>query len=131
LKESHGGVLADEVGARCPGGSIGREALASGERVMGHDIRTIHDGAAAVATARAFRPHVVLLDIGLPGNSGYQVARQIRSDPVLATVVIVAMTGYGREQDKHDARAAGIDHHLTKPVNDEVLEALIEGASAE
>jgi PAS domain S-box-containing protein len=100
-------------------------------RAMGHEVRTIPDGSAAVATARAFRPHVVLLDIGLPGLSGYAVAHALRQDPAVAAVRIFAITGYGQEQDKRHAVAAGIDQHLTKPVDDTVLATLIDAAGTD
>jgi CheY-like chemotaxis protein len=106
------------------------EAMASLLVAMGHDVRTAADAAGAIAAARGFRPHVVLLDIGLPDGSGYDVARAMRGDPILARVVIVALTGYGREQDVARARAAGIDHHFTKPIGEEVLEALIDSVAA-
>jgi PAS domain S-box-containing protein len=97
---------------------------------MGHQVCTIHEGSTALATARRFEPDVVLLDIGLPGVAGYDVARELRRDPTLAKVKLIAMTGYGREQDKRRALAAGFDHHLTKPVDEEGLASLIEEAPA-
>jgi two-component system, sensor histidine kinase len=106
-------------------------AVAGLLRTMGHEVRTGSDGAAAITTARGFRPHVVLLDIALPDRSGYDVAREPRQDPALAAVRIIAITGYGQEQDRRQAMAAGIDRHLAKPVNDEVLQALIEMAGTD
>lgn len=100
-------------------------------RAMGHEVRTSPDGTSAIATAHAFRPHLVLLDIGLPGRSGYDVARELRRDPAPATVRIIAITGYGQAPDKREAIAAGIDQHLTKLVKDEVLEALIDTAGVD
>jgi PAS domain S-box-containing protein len=97
-------------------------------RLKGHEVRTVHDGATSLAAARDFRPDIVLLDIGLPGMRGYDIARELRKDAGLATTTIVAMTGYGREQDQRKAKAAGFDYHLTKPVDDEALSLLIEGA---
>jgi len=73
----------------------------------------------------------VLLDVGLPGRSGYDVARELRRDPALASVRIVAITSYGQASDKRAAMAAGFDQHLTKPVDDEVLEALIDTAGVD
>jgi PAS domain S-box-containing protein len=95
-------------------------------RLMGHTVRTLYEGATAVATAREFEPHVVLLDIGLRGMRGYDIATEMRADPALANVVIIAMSGYGQEQDKRHARQAGFDHYLTKPVDDTALAYLIE-----
>jgi CheY-like chemotaxis protein len=95
---------------------------------MGHNVQAIHDGAAAIAAARALRPQVVLLDINLPGKRGYDVAREIRADPALAGTLLIAVTGYGQERDKEQAHRAGFDHHLTKPVDENVLERLINEA---
>lgn len=106
-------------------------AMTSLLNAMGHQVHAIHDGAAAVATARAMRPQVVLLDINLPGKRGYDIAREIRADPALADTLLVAVTGYGQEQDKRRAQRAGFDHHLTKPVDENVLETLIEEALAD
>jgi CheY-like chemotaxis protein len=92
---------------------------------MGHDAHAIGDGAAAVAAVRALRPDIVLLDIALPGKGGYDIAREIRADPALAATLLVAMTGYGQERDKRRAQSAGFDFHLTKPVDEGALEALL------
>jgi CheY-like chemotaxis protein len=69
-------------------------------RESGHDVRTAHDGQAAFREALDYRPHVVLLDIGLPGLDGYEVAKRIREQPILRKVVLVALTGYGQEADR-------------------------------
>jgi signal transduction histidine kinase/ActR/RegA family two-component response regulator len=95
---------------------------------MGHNVQAIHDGAAAIDAARALRPQVVLLDINLPGKRGYDIAREIRADPALAGTLLIAVTGYGQERDKEQAHRAGFDHHLTKPVDENVLERLINEA---
>jgi CheY-like chemotaxis protein len=92
---------------------------------MGQSVQAIHDGAAAVAAARALRPRVMLLDINLPGKRGYDIAREIRADPALAGTLLIALTGYGQERDKDQAHRAGFDHHLAKPVDENVLERLI------
>jgi PAS domain S-box-containing protein len=93
--------------------------------LSGHDARAIYDGASALAAAREFRPRVVLLDIGLPGASGYDVARQLRDAAELAPLTLVALTGYGRDEDRERVVAAGFDHHLVKPVDPDVLESII------
>jgi len=103
-------------------------AMASLLDSMGHDVQAIHDGATAVAIARALRPQVVLLDINLPGKWGYDIAREIRADPALAGSLLIAVTGYGQEQDRHQALQAVFDHHLTKPVDENALERLIDEA---
>ena len=91
----------------------------------GHEVRVLNEGAGAVAAVRAFRPDLVLLDIGMPGMDGYEVARQLRADGGEATPMLVAVTGFGRAGDAHRSREAGFDHHLAKPVDREALQALI------
>jgi CheY-like chemotaxis protein len=81
----------------------------------GHDARTAYDGSSVLEAALDYRPHVVLLDIGLPGLNGFEVAKQLRQQPALQNVVLVAMTGYGREGDRQRSQEAGFDHHLVKP----------------
>ena len=93
--------------------------------LLGHRVRVVHDGVAALEAARANVPDVMLIDIGLPGIDGYEVARRIRREPGLERVVLVALTGYGREGDKKQALAAGFDYHLAKPVNPDTLRDLV------
>ena len=81
----------------------------------GHEVRTAYDGSAVLEAALDYRPNVVLLDIGLPGFNGYEVAKQLRQQPTLKNVVLVAMTGYGQESDRQRSQKAGFDHHLVKP----------------
>jgi PAS domain S-box-containing protein len=81
----------------------------------GHDVRTAHDGPTAVQAALDYRPDVVLLDIGLPGLNGYEVAKRIRQHPALKNVVLVALTGYGQDSDRQASLQAGFNHHLVKP----------------
>jgi two-component system, sensor histidine kinase len=95
--------------------------------LVGHEVRTAASGPAGVAAATAFVPDVVLCDIGLPGMSGYDVARALRQEPGLAGTTIVALTGYGRDEDQAKARAAGFDVHLTKPVEYEALRRVFAG----
>ncbi|MEZ0223315.1 MAG: response regulator [Alphaproteobacteria bacterium] len=83
----------------------------------GHDVRTAHTGADGLEAAREFMPQVILCDIGLPGVDGYQVARTMRKDQGFGTPFIVALTGYGRDQDRRQAQEAGFDMHLTKPID--------------
>ncbi len=90
--------------------------------------RVVHDGHAALPAAREFHPDVVLLDIGLPGLSGYEVAAQLRREPGLAGTTLIAITGWGAEHDRRRARDAGFDHHLTKPVDFSALEPLLRDA---
>jgi signal transduction histidine kinase len=94
----------------------------------GHTVRSAFDGQGAIDLAREFCPDVIVLDIGLPRMNGYEVARSIREIPGLADVLIIAATGYGQETDREKSRAAGIDHHLVKPVElDAVLKAMAAG----
>jgi PAS domain S-box-containing protein len=81
----------------------------------GHDVRTAYDGPAVLEAALDYRPNLVLLDIGLPGLNGFEVAKQLRLQPALQSTVLVAMTGYGAESDLQRSFAAGFDHHLVKP----------------
>ena len=92
--------------------------------MRGHKAHVVHDGRFAAEAAREFEPDIVLLDIGLPGMDGYQVVRQFRSAPDLATLMIVATTGYGRLEDKLRCLAAGFDQHIAKPLDVEDIEAL-------
>jgi two-component system, chemotaxis family, CheB/CheR fusion protein len=107
------------------------ESLALLLRLKGHEVETAHDGPAALERASSFHPEVVLLDIGLPGLDGYQVASRLRQQSRTAKALLVALTGYGQEEDQHLAREAGFDHHLTKPVDLLVIyELLARPASA-
>jgi CheY-like chemotaxis protein len=92
-------------------------------RTLGCMTEELHDGPPVVERAKSFLPDVILLDIGLPGLDGYQVARLIRQAPELADVRLIALTGYGQQQDRERSRDAGFDRHLVKPVH---LDSLIE-----
>jgi CheY-like chemotaxis protein len=81
----------------------------------GHEVRTAYDGSAVLETALDYRPNLVLLDIGLPGFNGFEVARQLRQQPTLKNIVLVAMTGYGQDSDRKRSQEAGFDFHLVKP----------------
>ena len=93
-------------------------------QIKGHDVRVASDGGEAVAIAATFRPHIAFLDIGMPVMDGYEAARRIR-DTLGGDVVLVALTGWGQDEDKHRSRDAGFDHHLTKPPALEMIERLI------
>lgn len=91
---------------------------------MGHDVRVASDGVQAVAAAREFNPRIALIDIGMPRMDGYEAARRIR-EALGSRVVLVALTGWGQDEDKRRSREAGFDHHFTKPMEPEVLQDLI------
>jgi len=95
---------------------------------FGHQTHIAHDGLQAVAAAGSFKPELVLLDIGLPGIDGYEVARLLREDGPSRGMVLVAVTGWGTEEDKRRAKVAGFDHHLTKPVRIAAIQALLGAA---
>jgi PAS domain S-box-containing protein len=103
------------------------ESLVMLLEILGHQVRVVHDGLAALDVAPDFAPEVMLVDIGLPGIDGYEVARRVRGQPDLGGVVLVALTGYGRDEDRRLAFAAGFDHHLVKPVDLTALERLVAG----
>jgi signal transduction histidine kinase/ActR/RegA family two-component response regulator len=93
--------------------------------LLGHDVQTAYDGPTAVEAARVHRPEFVLLDLGLPGMDGYQVATRLRQEQGSQDAVIIAVTGYGQEDDRCRSREAGFDHHLVKPIDHNVLVTLI------
>lgn len=101
------------------------ESLALLLELEGHDVRTALDGPAALDLASDFQPEAILLDIGLPGMDGYEVARRLRGRPETSGALIIAITGYGQQEDRALTKAAGFDHHLVKPVDPEELGALL------
>jgi PAS domain S-box-containing protein len=103
----------------------GAESLAMLMALDGHETRTAHTGPDALAAAQRFHPDVVLLDIGLPGMSGYEVARHIREDLDLPQPLLIALTGWGSVDDRRRASEAGFDHHMVKPVDSAVLDRLL------
>jgi len=98
---------------------------------MGHELATAYDGEGAVETAAGFRPDLALLDIGLPKLDGYEVARRIRKQPGGLSITLVALTGWGQEEDRRKSKDAGFDHHLTKPVRHETLVRVLADAAHE
>jgi CheY-like chemotaxis protein len=93
--------------------------------LKGHQVKVVHDGFAAVDAAKSEKPDVILLDIGLPGRDGYEVAQILRADPEFTKTKIIAVTGYGKDEDRRRSKAAGMDHHLTKPVDPDDLDQLM------
>jgi CheY-like chemotaxis protein len=106
------------------------ESLSLLLELAGCEVFTVHDGLAAVEAAAARQPDAALLDIGMPQLNGYEVARRIRQQPGGERMLLVAITGWGQEDDKQRARDAGFDHHLTKPVDFVDLNRLLEVAQA-
>jgi PAS domain S-box-containing protein len=101
------------------------ESLAMMLRLMGNEVCTAHDGPSALGLAATFAPDVVLLDIGMPGMDGYEVARRLRAMSPLKEVVVVAQTGWGQDEDRRRSVEAGFDHHLVKPVDPAALQDLL------
>jgi PAS domain S-box-containing protein len=94
--------------------------------LSGHEVQTAYSGRRALELARTFRPHALLLDIGLPDVNGYELARTIRAAPWGGGMVLIAVTGWGQGKDRRRALEAGFDHHLTKPIAAETLESLLQ-----
>jgi CheY-like chemotaxis protein len=102
------------------------ESLAILLRLEGHEVELAHDGHSAMRSFAARRPDVALLDIGMPNANGYEVARKIRAAPEGQGVLLIAITGWAQDADKLESRAAGFDHHLTKPIEPDALIGLLE-----
>ena len=101
------------------------ELLATVLALHGYETRIAHDAASALVEARSFAPEVAVLDIGLPGVSGHELARQLRADPALGRTVLIALTGWGGQEDKRRTAEAGFDYHLTKPVDVAAIEDIL------
>lgn len=94
--------------------------------MWGHDVAYAFDGPTALETAEQWQPEAVFLDIGLPGMDGYEVAERLRELPQVKGAVLIAITGYGQDDDRLRSLRAGIDHHLVKPVAPDALRNLID-----
>jgi CheY-like chemotaxis protein len=94
-------------------------------KLLGHEVEVAHDGPSAISLARLHRPDIILLDLGLPGMDGYQVAAELRREGCCRQALLIALTGYGQEDDLRRSRAAGFDHHLVKPVDFQTLISLM------
>ena len=103
------------------------ESLAILLELWGHEARRAHDGATALQLGASYRPDVIFLDIGLPGMDGYEVASRLRQMPETSAATLIAVTGYGQEEDRRRSRRAGFDQHLVKPVAPESLQSLLAG----
>ncbi|MFZ5831055.1 MAG: response regulator [Planctomycetota bacterium] len=101
------------------------EMLSLVVRSLGNEVRTCYDGPQALEAAEQFLPDIVLLDIGMPGMDGYEVARRIREQPWGEHITLVAVTGWGQEEDRRRTKEVGFDHHLVKPASPVVLERIL------
>jgi CheY-like chemotaxis protein len=108
-----------------------REMLRQVLAMLGHEVHVARDGAEAVDVALRLRPDVALVDVGLPALDGYAVARAIRAAPGGHRIRLVAVTGYGRAEDRRAARAAGFDAHVVKPVSPEMLADIVAGVGGD
>jgi CheY-like chemotaxis protein len=97
--------------------------------LQGHEVQVAHAGQIALTMAQDRRPDVVLLDIGMPGMNGYEVAKQLRAQNAFDETLLIAVTGYGRASDVKQTESAGFDHHLVKPIDYEKLESLLAARS--
>lgn len=107
------------------------ESIAVYLRLEGHDVRTESDGARAVAIAQVFAPHVAVVDIGLPGINGYEVARRLRAQETNPPALLIALTGYGHKEDRARSQEAGFHHHFVKPADPRIIQSAITGWVAE
>jgi CheY-like chemotaxis protein len=104
------------------------ESMALVLRLQGHEVRLAYDGQSALEEAQSFRPEVMFLDLDLPKMDGYEVARRLRLEPAMRYMALVAMTGYGREEDRQRTQKAGFQLHLVKPVDFNKVEELLSSA---
>jgi CheY-like chemotaxis protein len=95
--------------------------------LLGHDVRTAHDGRTGVRLAAEFCPRLILLDIGMPVMDGYAVAAEIRATATGTGAVLAALTGWGQDHDRKKTRAAGFDHHIVKPADPDELQKILAG----
>src|SRR6185503_13390742 len=100
------------------------ESIAVLLRLEGHEVKTVSDGAQAIACSQVFAPSAVLLDIGLPGMNGYDVARRLRDMPETKSALFIALTGYGQREDREAAAEAGFHHHFIKPADPRAIHAV-------
>ncbi len=94
-------------------------------KLAGQEVRVAYDGPAALRQAVEFRPGLVLLDIGMPGMDGYEVCRRLRREVSLGPMTLVALTGWGQDEDRRRSHDAGFDHHIVKPVEPSALQRLL------
>lgn len=106
------------------------DSLAQLLELLGNEVRTAHDGLAGIAAAGTFRPDVVLMDIGMPKMNGYEACRHIRRQAWGREMVLVALTGWGQDDDRRKTSDAGFDHHFVKPVETATLMKLLATKAA-
>ena len=109
--------------------AIGRESLADVLRLAGHEVSEAADGPAALGLARDFRPRIVLVDIGLPGMDGFDVAVRLRNMPEIPDAILIALTGFAHPDIAARAGTVGFNHHVVKPVHPKDLESLFPPVS--
>jgi CheY-like chemotaxis protein len=102
------------------------ESTAAYLRLEGHEVKTVNDGNEALASVRVFAPHVIVLDIGLPGLDGYAVARRLREQGDTSHALLIAVTGYGQKEDRERAASSGFDYHFVKPTDPRQIQKAIE-----
>jgi CheY-like chemotaxis protein len=101
------------------------DGLAMMLEMQGRDVKVAYDGVSALKRIEEYKPKIVLLDLGMPGMDGYAVARETRRRPGGRDIVLIALTGWGQEEDRRRTHEAGFDQHLTKPVDLDALQALL------
>jgi len=99
--------------------------------LMGHEVRLAYDGPGALETLAEFHPDAALVDVGLPGMNGYEVARRIREQPEFGPILLIAQTGWGRDEDRQRSQEAGFDHHLAKPIDHQLLQEILKSSLKE
>jgi CheY-like chemotaxis protein len=102
------------------------DSLAMMLEMLGHEVSSAHDGVEALETAKASKPELVFMDLGMPRMNGYDAARLIRSQPECKGTVLVALTGWGQEEDRRRSYEAGFDHHIVKPIDFSAVEKLLK-----
>jgi len=107
------------------------DTLAALLEAWGHDVRTLYDGPSVVTAVAEFQPKVVLLDIGLPKMNGYEVAAQLRKSATGRSLILVAFTGYGQDEDRRRVSEAGFDYHLVKPLEPVELQKILDSVIAD
>jgi CheY-like chemotaxis protein len=125
VRNAEGGMPASKRVLVVDDSRVQAKSLSMLLELMGHEVRLAYDGPTALEISAEFIPDVALIDVGLPGMNGYEVARRIREQPDLRHAVLIAQTGWGREEDREESRQAGFDHHLSKPLDHELLEKIL------